>query len=98
MTVKSDMADAFVFLLVYTGIGSFTVVDEEVVNEEDIQRNFFLDASCIGSSKSKSTMQFLQELNMDVKANYEEKVRHSSRIQHMLCIAVDTPCSPRNIL
>ncbi|KAJ2962023.1 hypothetical protein NQZ79_g2820 [Umbelopsis isabellina] len=59
--------------LILPGIGAFTVVDVGVVSEKDIQRNFFLDASCMGSSKAKSTMQFLQELNVDVKANYEEK-------------------------
>lgn len=60
------------------GIGSFSIVDNAIVDEKDVSTNFFLDKSCIGRSKSLATVEFLRELNEDVKGHHDERVSVSS--------------------
>ncbi|KAI8115121.1 Nedd8-activating enzyme E1 regulatory subunit [Lucilia cuprina] len=55
--------------LVLPGIGSFTIVDGNVVTEEDLGINFFVEASNVGQSRAASCMQLLQELNSDVNGD-----------------------------
>ncbi|XP_070500882.1 nedd8-activating enzyme E1 regulatory subunit [Chironomus tepperi] len=52
--------------LVLPGIGSFTIIDHNLVTEEDIGSNFFLESSSLGENRAKCCTQYLQELNPDV--------------------------------
>ncbi|CRL02213.1 CLUMA_CG015393, isoform A [Clunio marinus] len=52
--------------LVLPGIGSFTIIDHNLVTDEDIGCNFFLEPSSLGQSRAKHCTKFLQELNPDV--------------------------------
>ncbi|XP_040185601.1 NEDD8-activating enzyme E1 regulatory subunit isoform X2 [Rana temporaria] len=56
--------------LVLPGIGSFTIVDGNVVRGEDVGNNFFLTTSRIGKSRAETAMELLQELNEDVTGNF----------------------------
>ncbi|KAG9298440.1 hypothetical protein G9A89_008704 [Geosiphon pyriformis] len=53
--------------LVLPGIGSFTVLDNKLVDGTDVGNNFFLDLDSIGSPRAERVAVFLQELNEDVK-------------------------------
>ena len=41
---------------------------------EDVGSNFFLLSSTIGESRAKATCQLLQELNDQVRGNYDQRV------------------------
>lgn len=56
--------------LVLPGVGHFTIVDGNVVEEEDLGVNFFLDESSLGKSRAKECCDFLRELNPEVDGNY----------------------------
>lgn len=56
--------------LVLPGIGAFTVVGGGVVTKSDLGVNFFVSHEHIGESKSQAAMEFLQELNTEVKGNF----------------------------
>lgn len=56
--------------LVLPGIGSFTIVDGNVVSGEDVGNNFFLHKGSIGKCRAQTTMEQLQELNEDVTGNF----------------------------
>ncbi|XP_063801615.1 NEDD8-activating enzyme E1 regulatory subunit isoform X2 [Pseudophryne corroboree] len=53
-----------------SGIGSFTIVDGNVVSAEDVGNNFFLERRSIGKNRAQSTMELLQELNEDVTGHF----------------------------
>jgi len=59
--------------LILPGIGAFAIADNAKVKEKNVQTNFFLDTSCIGKSKAQATMEYLRELNEDVKGHYDER-------------------------
>ncbi|XP_014097757.1 nedd8-activating enzyme E1 regulatory subunit [Bactrocera oleae] len=59
--------------LVLPGIGGFTIVDGNVVTEDDLGINFFLDISFLGQSKARACMQLLQELNTDVNGDFVDE-------------------------
>ncbi|XP_029464060.1 NEDD8-activating enzyme E1 regulatory subunit isoform X2 [Rhinatrema bivittatum] len=59
--------------LVLPGIGSFTIVDGNPVNGEDVGNNFFLQRSSIGKNRGQSVMELLLELNLDVSGNFVEE-------------------------
>jgi amyloid beta precursor protein binding protein 1 len=59
---------------VLKGIGAFAIADNAKVKEKNVQTNFFLDTSCIGKSRAQATMEYLRELNEDVKGHYDERV------------------------
>uniref|UniRef100_A0A2M4CYD2 NEDD8-activating enzyme E1 regulatory subunit n=1 Tax=Anopheles darlingi TaxID=43151 RepID=A0A2M4CYD2_ANODA len=59
--------------VVLPGIGGFTIVDEQLVREEDVGCNFFLDHGSIGQSRAKRCMQLLRELNPDVNGDYVDE-------------------------
>ncbi|XP_058458632.1 nedd8-activating enzyme E1 regulatory subunit [Malaya genurostris] len=59
--------------IVLPGIGGFTIVDNEIVTEEDIGCNFFLDSASVGQPRAKSATQLLQELNPDVHGDHVEE-------------------------
>ncbi|RIA87299.1 NEDD8-activating enzyme E1 regulatory subunit-like protein [Glomus cerebriforme] len=53
--------------LVLPGIGSFTVVDNKIVEGSDVGNTFFLVSDSIGMNRAQAVTEFLQELNEDVK-------------------------------
>ncbi|KAK7204028.1 hypothetical protein BZA70DRAFT_198576 [Myxozyma melibiosi] len=57
--------------LVLPGTGSFTVVDDKLTTEEDVDVNFFLDESSIGHPRAAKVAEFLQELNTDSVGRFE---------------------------
>jgi amyloid beta precursor protein binding protein 1 len=56
-----------------SGIGKFTIADENIVNEADLGVNFFLDEESLGKPRSKSCVNLLQELNPDVESDWFPK-------------------------
>lgn len=62
--------------LVLPGIGSFTVVDNGKVREEDITANFFFDEESIGKSKVEVATRLLLELNPDVHGDFIDESVH----------------------
>ncbi|XP_063294365.1 NEDD8-activating enzyme E1 regulatory subunit [Pelobates fuscus] len=63
--------------LVLPGIGSFTIVDGNVVHGEDVGNNFFLHRGTIGQNRAQAAMELLQELNDYVTGNFvPEKPEH----------------------
>ena len=48
----------------------FVYLDHNLVTEEDIGANFFLESTSIGQSRAKYCTQYLQELNPDVNGEY----------------------------
>lgn len=59
--------------LVLPGIGGFTIADDSVVTEEDLNRNFFLDEDSVGQPRAKCTAKMLQELNPDVNGDFVDE-------------------------
>jgi len=57
-----------------TGIGSFTIVDGNLVQPSDLGNNFFLDFESLGKSRAAATTVHLNELNEFVRGNAVEKV------------------------
>ncbi|KAI4118771.1 MAG: hypothetical protein LQ345_001231 [Seirophora villosa] len=55
--------------LILPGVGSFTIVDEADVAEEDLGINFFLTDDSLGRSRAGETCKYLMELNPDVKGH-----------------------------
>ncbi|KAL8931053.1 MAG: hypothetical protein Q9208_000155 [Pyrenodesmia sp. 3 TL-2023] len=59
--------------LILPGVGSFTIVDEADVLEEDLGVNFFLVEESLGKSRAKETCKYLTELNPDVSGHPVQK-------------------------
>ena len=53
--------------LVLPGVGRFTVVDGEKVEERDTGNNFFVRKSDVGRPRAAATAELLAELNPDVR-------------------------------
>ncbi|KAL8953296.1 MAG: hypothetical protein Q9183_007338, partial [Haloplaca sp. 2 TL-2023] len=53
--------------LILPGVGSFTIVDEAEVAEEDLGINFFLTDESLGKPRADETCNYLTELNPDVR-------------------------------
>ena len=66
--------------LVLPGIGKFTIVDANVVKEEDLGVNFFLEESSLGKSRAKECCRLLKELNPDVQGHGIHTVRCVARV------------------
>ncbi|GAA5847895.1 hypothetical protein JCM5353_000031 [Sporobolomyces roseus] len=81
--------------LVLPGIGQFTILDPELVKEEDLGVNFFLDPSSLGKSRAQESVKFLCELNVDVKGNalvtsLEEFLKREGALkEYTLILAID---------
>ncbi len=60
--------------LILPGIGNFTIVDGEKVQESDLGVNFFLTEKSLGKSRAAECCRYLNELNPDVKGRAIEKV------------------------
>ncbi|KAK9367806.1 hypothetical protein V1509DRAFT_625390 [Lipomyces kononenkoae] len=51
--------------LVLPGTGTFTIADDKIVADDDIDSNFFLDESSLGQPRAVKVTELLQELNTD---------------------------------
>ncbi|XP_026823150.1 NEDD8-activating enzyme E1 regulatory subunit [Rhopalosiphum maidis] len=56
--------------LVLPGIGAFTIIDNEVITEEDVGSNFFLTTDRIGEKRGSIASQLLCELNPDTRGHF----------------------------
>jgi len=56
--------------LVLPGIGKFYIVDDQLVNDDDLSSNFFVDPESIGKPRAKVACELLQELNPDTSGNW----------------------------
>ena len=56
--------------LVLPGLGSFTIIDDQLVSQADCGSNFFVHPSTIGRSRARVTCDFLKELNPDVHGQF----------------------------
>lgn len=61
--------------LILPGVGSFTIVDEAVVQEQDLGVNFFLTEDSLGKSRAEESSNYLRELNPEVTGRAVQKVR-----------------------
>lgn len=59
--------------LVLPGIGAFTVLDSERVEEHDTGNNFFVTRDAIGSSRGQCAVALLRELNTEVRGSCIEE-------------------------
>ncbi|KAL8732519.1 MAG: hypothetical protein Q9166_002733 [cf. Caloplaca sp. 2 TL-2023] len=59
--------------LILPGIGSYTIVDAQVVAEEDLGINFYLTDDSLGKSRADETCKYLTELNPDVHGHPIQK-------------------------
>jgi amyloid beta precursor protein binding protein 1 len=60
--------------LILPGIGSFTIVDDKIVDGSDVGSNFFLLPSNLGNSRAEAASVLLSELNGQVKGNFVNQV------------------------
>ena len=74
--------------LILPGIGSFTIVDENKVREEDLGVNFFLTQESLGRSRAEESGNYLKELNPEVTGYAIQEVPVSLRSQTTLLITV----------
>ncbi|CAH8864735.1 unnamed protein product [Trichobilharzia szidati] len=56
--------------LVLPGVGSFTIIDNCCVTEDDLGSNFFLSENHLGKSRAQAVTETLMELNEEVNGNY----------------------------
>ena len=56
--------------LILSGIGEVTIVDNTLVNEKDLELNFFVNNDEINKVRSEIIKKNLFELNNDVKVNH----------------------------
>ena len=61
--------------LILPGVGSFTIVDEAVVEQQDLGVNFFLTEESLGKSRAEECTKLLKELNPEVKGEGIKNVR-----------------------
>lgn len=55
--------------LILPGIGSFTIVDDAIVTQEDLGVNFFLSQESLGKPRANETCKYLSELNPEVQSH-----------------------------
>ncbi|KAH8873995.1 NEDD8-activating enzyme E1 regulatory subunit [Schistosoma japonicum] len=56
--------------LVLPGVGSFTIIDDSHVTENDLGSNFFVTENHIGRARAQVVTECLMELNNEVNGNY----------------------------
>lgn len=56
--------------LVLPGLGSFTIIDHQLITLDDCGSNFFVHSSMINQSRARVTCEFLKQLNSDVHGTY----------------------------
>jgi len=59
--------------LVLPGLGSFTIIDHQLVTLADCGSNFFVHPSMIDQSRARVICQFLTQLNPDVHGTCVDK-------------------------
>ena len=59
--------------LVLPGLGSFTIIDHQLVTLADCGSNFFVHPSMIDQSRARVTCEFLKQLNPDVHGQFIDK-------------------------
>ena len=59
--------------LVLPGLGSFTIIDHQLVTLDDCGSNFFVHPSMIDQSRARVTCEFLTQLNPEVHGTFVEK-------------------------
>ena len=62
--------------LTLPGVGSFTVVDDALVEEKDLGLNFFLTEESLGKSRAEECAKLLKELNPEVQGQGVKCVRN----------------------
>lgn len=68
--------------LVLPGLGSFTIIDHELVTEADCGSNFFVHSSMINQPRAQVTCDLLKTLNPAVRGNYVEKMSIDELLQN----------------
>lgn len=56
--------------LVLPGVGYFSILDSNIVNERDLGNNFFVSEDKIGQFRAEVTSEFFCEMNPDVKGHF----------------------------
>ena len=59
--------------LVLPGLGSFTIIDHQLVTLADCGSNFFVHPSMIDQSRARVTCELLKQLNPDVHGTFIDK-------------------------
>jgi amyloid beta precursor protein binding protein 1 len=59
--------------LVLPGLGSFTIIDHQLVTLADCGSNFFVHPSMIDQSRARVTCELLKQLNPDVHGTFVDK-------------------------
>jgi amyloid beta precursor protein binding protein 1 len=59
--------------LVLPGLGSFIIIDHQLVTLADCGSNFFVHPSMINQSRAQVTCEFLKQLNPDVHGTFIDK-------------------------
>ncbi|ORX85288.1 NEDD8-activating enzyme E1 regulatory subunit-like protein [Basidiobolus meristosporus CBS 931.73] len=84
--------------LILPGIGSFTVLDNQLVKSSDVGSNFFLELSSVNQSRAQAVTQLLKELNEDVEGFHIDEdvyslIEHRPEFfkQFSVVIASDVP-------
>lgn len=62
--------------LVLPSVGQFTIIDNQLVREDDLGTNFFLDEDCVGKPRAERASAMLAELNPDVRGYYIQDVSY----------------------
>jgi len=63
-------------------VGSFTIVDDAVVQQSDLGNNFFVDEESLGKSRAEAVCELLLEMNPDVTGHSLVKVSLSLSFFH----------------
>lgn len=81
--------------LVLPGVGSFTIIDDSVIREDNSGNNFFLDQSSCGQPRAKVACELLKEMNPEVKGTYilestEKLISNNIRLLNSFSIVIGT--------
>lgn len=66
--------------LILPGVGSFTILDNAVVEKRDLGVNFFLSGDSIGKLRAEEFCRYLQELNPEVRGIPRKEVRKAGQV------------------
>lgn len=89
--------------LVLPGIGSFTIVDDTNVKEEDVGSNFFLESSSIGQSRATEAVRLLLELNPAVQGyavpdSPDQLLKEHPDFFHTFTVVIATAISEKTLI
>lgn len=60
------------------GIGKFTILDDAVVTERDLEINFYVSPEHLGQPRGKVNRDLLGDMNPDVTGAYIHEVKRNS--------------------